>query len=156
MVNKIDRSILELKMTGEEMYQNFVKVVDCVNVVISTYQGEDMGDLQVDPSKGQVAFGSGKDCFALTVTRFARLYAAKFGTSYDKLMVKFWGDNYFDAKAKKWTKEDRDADGKLLKRGFTQFIMDPICQLCNAIIENDKEKYSKMITTLGIQLTQEE
>jgi elongation factor 2 len=34
--------------------------------------------------------------------------------------------------------------------------MDPICQLCNAIIENDKEKYSKMITTLGINLTQEE
>lgn len=45
MVNKIDRSILELKMTGEEMYQNFVKVVDCVNVVITTYQGDDMGDL---------------------------------------------------------------------------------------------------------------
>lgn len=42
MVNKIDRSIMELKMNGEEMYQNFVKVVDCVNVVISTYQGDDM------------------------------------------------------------------------------------------------------------------
>lgn len=156
MVNKIDRSIQELKMNGEEMYQNFVKVVDCVNVVISTYQGDDMGDLQVDPSKGQVAFGSGKDVWAFTVTRFARLYAKKFGTSFDKLMNKFWGDNFYDASQKKWTKEDRDSEGKLLKRGFTQFIMDPICNLCNAITEGDKDKYTKMITTLGIQLTQEE
>jgi len=28
VVNKIDRSILELKSDGEAMYQNFVKVVD--------------------------------------------------------------------------------------------------------------------------------
>jgi len=34
-------------------------------------------------------------------------------------MDKFWGDNFFDAKTKKWTKDDKDADGVLLKRGFT-------------------------------------
>lgn len=61
MVNKIDRSILELKLDGEQMYQNFVRVVDMVNVIISTYQQEDMGDLQVIPNKGSVAFGSGKE-----------------------------------------------------------------------------------------------
>mmetsp|Transcript_71188 Transcript_71188/g.98901 ORF Transcript_71188/g.98901 Transcript_71188/m.98901 type:complete len:167 (+) Transcript_71188:107-607(+) len=38
MINKIDRSILELKLDGESMYQNFVRVIDCVNVIISTYQ----------------------------------------------------------------------------------------------------------------------
>ena len=43
MVNKIDRSILELKLDGEAMYQNFLRVIDMVNVVISTYQSEDMG-----------------------------------------------------------------------------------------------------------------
>lgn len=37
MVNKIDRSILELKLGGEEMYQNFVRVTDMVNVIIDTY-----------------------------------------------------------------------------------------------------------------------
>lgn len=45
MVNKVDRSILELKLDGESMYQNFVRVVDMVNVIISTYQSEDMGEL---------------------------------------------------------------------------------------------------------------
>lgn len=38
MVNKIDRNILELKLDGEAMYQNFVRVVDQANVIISTYQ----------------------------------------------------------------------------------------------------------------------
>lgn len=38
MINKIDRAILELKHDGETMYQNFVRVIDNVNVIISTYQ----------------------------------------------------------------------------------------------------------------------
>lgn len=56
-----------------------------VNVIISTYQSDDMGELLVDPAIGSVAFGSGKECWAFTVTRFARIYASKFKTSYDKL-----------------------------------------------------------------------
>jgi len=45
MVNKIDRSILELKLDGEAMYQNFIRCIDMANVIISTYQQDDMGDL---------------------------------------------------------------------------------------------------------------
>jgi len=41
-----------------------------------------------------------------------------------------WGDNYFDAKTKKWKKEAVNDEGKELKRAFCQFIMDPICKLC--------------------------
>jgi elongation factor 2 len=37
MVNKIDRQILELQNDAESMYQNFIRVVDMVNVIISTY-----------------------------------------------------------------------------------------------------------------------
>jgi len=35
-----------------------------------------------------------------------------------KLMNKFWGDNFFDAKAKKWKKEGVSDEGKPLKRAF--------------------------------------
>lgn len=45
MVNKIDRQILELKADGETMYQNFVRVIDMVNVIVSTYENEEMGNL---------------------------------------------------------------------------------------------------------------
>lgn len=38
MINKVDRAIIELKQDGEQIYQNFVRVIDMVNVVVSTYQ----------------------------------------------------------------------------------------------------------------------
>jgi elongation factor 2 len=56
-----------------------------------------------------VAFGSGKECWAFTITKFARIYAHKFNTDYNKLMDKLWGDNYFDAATKKWTTDNQDA-----------------------------------------------
>ena len=40
MVNKIDRSILELKLDGEAMYTSFLRVIDMANVTISTYASE--------------------------------------------------------------------------------------------------------------------
>jgi len=49
-----------------------------VNVILDTYQSEDMGSFLLDPALGSVAFGSGKDCWAFTLTKFARIYAKKF------------------------------------------------------------------------------
>ena len=49
-----------------------------VNVIISTYQSEDMGDLLVNAENGSIAFGSGKECWAFTLTKFARIYSSKF------------------------------------------------------------------------------
>jgi len=84
------------------MYQNFLRVIDMANVVISTYQCEDMGETLCDPSTGNVAFGSGKDQWAFTLNKFARIYSKKFGISYDKMMIKLWGDNFYDGPNKKW------------------------------------------------------
>jgi len=156
MVNKIDRSILELKLDGEAMYQNFLRVIDMANVVIATYQSEDMGEIMCDPSQGNVAFGSGKDQWAFTITKFARIYAKKFGIDLDKMMNKLWGDNFFDAPAKKWKTQDTDDNGKTIRRAFAQFIMDPICKLCNSIMDGLKDQYEKMLTSLGVELSQED
>jgi elongation factor 2 len=42
MVNKIDRGILELQVNGEEMYQTFLRVIESVNVIVATYEDEEM------------------------------------------------------------------------------------------------------------------
>ena len=81
MVNKVDRAILELKMEGEEIYQQFLKVIDNVNITIGTYQSEDMRDLTCDPIKGNVAFGAGKDQWAFTLRTFARIYSKILNTN---------------------------------------------------------------------------
>jgi len=84
MINKVDRVILELQMDAEDIYNQFVKVIDNVNVIISTYQTEDMGDISVKAEEGSVAFGSGKDQWAFSTTKFARFYASKFNMDSTK------------------------------------------------------------------------
>eukprot|EP00828_Plagiopyla_frontata_P040441 TRINITY_DN548_c0_g1_i9.p1 TRINITY_DN548_c0_g1~~TRINITY_DN548_c0_g1_i9.p1 ORF type:complete len:838 (+),score=120.31 TRINITY_DN548_c0_g1_i9:135-2648(+) len=156
MVNKVDRQILELRHDAESMYQNFVRVIDMVNVIISNYQGEDMGDLTIDPSKGNCAFGSGKECWGFTLTMFARIYAKKFNTDRNKMIEKLWGDNYYDSATKKWKKNDTDENGKTLKRAFCAFIMEPLVRLARAIIEGNMDQMDKMLKVVEVQLKQEE
>lgn len=57
--------------------------------------------VQVYPDKGTVAFGSGLHQWGFTLKKFAKIYAAKFGTQEEKMMQKLWGDWYFDAAGKK-------------------------------------------------------
>jgi elongation factor 2 len=64
-----------------------------------------MEDLLCVPTKGNVCFGSGKDVWGFTLTKFARIYAKKFGTEMEKLRERLWGDNFYHAKEKKWKKE---------------------------------------------------
>lgn len=157
MVNKIDRGILELQVDGETMYQNFMRVIENANVIISTYECSDMGEeQQVNPINGTVAFGSALFGWAFTVTKFAKVYAKKFGIDREKMMEKLWGDNYFDQKAKKW-KNYKDADdGSELKRAFVSFIMEPVIRLCKATMNGEMEKVDKMLKTLEINLKQDE
>lgn len=54
MVNKMDRALLELQLQQEDAYQNFARTIESVNVVISTYRDELLGDVQVYPTKGTV------------------------------------------------------------------------------------------------------
>jgi elongation factor 2 len=152
-VNKIDRGILELQVDGETMYQNFQRVIENANVIISTYECDDMGESQqVDPTNGTVAFGSALFGWAFTLTHFARLYAEKFKVPLDKLMKKFWGDNYFSPAKKGFTTED---DGKL-PRAFCQFLMTPIINLIRACMNSELEKVWNMLDKLNINLNTEQ
>ena len=152
MVNKIDRPILELKTDSESMYQNFVRVVDMANVIICNYEQPDMGDLMVYPNKGNVAFGSGKECWGFTLTRFARMYAKKFKVDEAKMMERLWGDNYYDAEGKKWKTDNTDDNGKPLKRAFCTFVMDPIIKLARAVMDGNKEQYNQICESVGVEL----
>lgn len=116
-----------------------------------------MGELLVRAEEGSVCFGSGKDCWAFTLTKFASIYSKKFGNvEIEKLRKRFWADNYYDAKGKKWIKDEVTDEGKKLKRAFVSFIMDPICKLCQSVIKGDKEKYDKLLASLEIKLNSEE
>ena len=161
MCNKLDRVIAELQLDPEEAYHKLMKSVESVNVIIATYPDEAVGDIQVYPNQGTVAFGSGLQQWGFTLRKFARLYAKKFGIDETKMMERLWGDYFFDAENKKWAKTDkkdeRKAQGKKpLKRAFVQFVLDPVYGLYRALNEGRTEKYMKMLDTLGVTLTSEE
>jgi len=152
-MNKVDRCILELQMEPEDMYQRFRNSIENVNVIIATYNDELMGDNQVLPELGTVAFGSGLHGWGFNVERFAKIYAAKMGVDKEKMMKRLWGESFFNAKKKTWTNVMQpEGCDKPLPRAFCQFIMTPINQLMRAIMDDQKDKYSKMMETLGIVL----
>merc|ERR1711988_449596 len=152
MINKMDRIILELQAELEDTYQNFVKILENANVIIATYNDEALGDCQVFPDAGTVAFGSGLQSWAFTLNHFANLYAAKFKTDADKLMKKMWGNNFFDVKSGKWSKKESDTN----VRGFCKFVLEPIFKMFKLIMDGKKEKYTKLINMCGVNLTSDE
>ncbi|KAI5298398.1 Transcriptional regulator, partial [Ascosphaera pollenicola] len=126
-----------------------------VNVIIATYFDPHLGDCQVYPEKGTVAFGSGLHGWAFTVRQFAVRYAKKFGVDRKKMMERLWGDNYFNPKTKKWSKTG-EHEGKPLERAFNQFILDPIFKIFSAVTHSRHQEVLNVCDKLEVKLTNEE
>ncbi len=78
--------------------------------------------LQVNASDGSVGFGAGLQGWAFTLKQFAEMYGEKLQIKPAKLMKRLWGDNFYNPKEKKWSKEPKE--GSI--RGFNMFVLDPI------------------------------
>ncbi|KAH0627802.1 hypothetical protein JD844_008216 [Phrynosoma platyrhinos] len=156
MMNKMDRALLELQLDPEELYQTFQRIVENVNVIISTYgEGETgpMGNIMIDPVIGTVGFGSGLHGWAFTLKQFAEMYVAKFAAKGEKaqlaaadrarkvedMMKKLWGDNT-QINASSYVAQIRAL-------GFKVF---------DAIMNFKKEEASKLIDKLDIKLDAED
>ena len=156
IINKVDRALLELQVEKEDLYQSFSRTIESVNVIIATYIDKALGDVSVFPDKGTVAFGSGLHGWAFTIRQFAQRYAKKFGVDKAKMMERLWGDNYFNPKTKKWTKNGTTEDGKPLERAFNLFILDPIFKIFDAFMKGKVDDVVALATKLEIKLTAEE
>ena len=145
-MNKMDRALLELQLEPEDLYQTFQRIVENVNVIIATYADDSgpMGVVRVDPVNASVGFGSGLHGWAFTLKQMAEMYAAKFNVSVDKLMNKFWGENFFNPKTKKWSKNKEEDN----KRSFCMYVLDPIYMVFDAIMNFKKEETSKLLSKL--------
>ncbi|GLJ52608.1 hypothetical protein SUGI_1119670 [Cryptomeria japonica] len=153
-VNKIDRCFLELQVDGEEAYQTISRVIESANVIMATYEDALLGDVQVYPEKDTVAFSAGLHGWAFTMTNFAKMYAKKFGVDELKMMEMLWGENYFDTATRRWT--STNTGSRTCKRGFVQFIYEPIRQIIDGCMNNEKDKLWPMLQKLGIAMKNEE
>lgn len=155
-MNKMDRALLELQLEQEDLFQTFQRIVENINVIIATYGDETgpMGDVKVEPSRGNVGFGSGLHGWAFTLKQFSEIYSEKFKIDVDKLMRRLWGDNFYNPKSKKWAKA-RDDSGDF-KRSFCMFVLDPIFKIFDAIMNYRKEETNKLLEKLNIVLKGED
>ncbi|KAJ5499265.1 hypothetical protein LT330_000164 [Penicillium expansum] len=154
-INKVDRALLELQVSKEDLYQSFSRTIESVNVIISTYFDKALGDVQVYPDRGTIAFGSGLHGWCFTVRQFAVRYAKKFGVDRKKMLERLWGDNYFNPKTKKWTNKS-EHEGKTLERAFNQFILDPIFKIFAAVNHNKRDEIFTLLEKLEVSLTNDE
>ncbi|KAL6283225.1 hypothetical protein ACE6H2_014154 [Prunus campanulata] len=153
-VNKMDRCFLELQVDGEEANRAFQRVIENANVIMATYEDPLLGDVQVYPEKGTVAFSAGLHGWAFTLTNFAKMYASKFGVDESKIMERLRGENYFDPATKKWT--SKNTGSATCKRGFVQFCYEPIKQIINTCMNDQKDKLWPMLTKLGVTMKSDE
>ncbi len=78
--------------------------------------------LQLNPSKGNVAFGSGLHGWGFTLRQIAAFYAAKLGVDEKKLLKKLWGNHFYNPETRQWAKSPQ----KGYVRGFNKFVLEPI------------------------------
>lgn len=160
MINKMDRIFLELQLSPEEAYKGFLRTIEEANVLISTYQDENaMGDLQVHPSEGTIAFGSGLHGWAFRLSDFVEMQSKNKPLDQEgkaRLSRHLWGDHFYEETTKKWYTTPIH-EGKQLERGFCRFVLKPIYTLFDTIVQQqDQDKTLNMIQKLGIKLTNEE
>nr|GFA00586.1 elongation factor-like GTPase 1 [Tanacetum cinerariifolium] len=126
VLNKIDRLILELKLTPLEAYAKLFRIVHEVNGIVSTYKSEkylfdidsiiqsgtrEMGDEGIEfikddeedtfqPQKWNVVFACALDRWGFGICEFADFYASKLRASAGTLQKALWGPRYFIPKTK--------------------------------------------------------
>jgi elongation factor 2 len=147
MLNKIDRL---LDTDPEEVYHQFCKVIEEVNSIIELYDTHEMGDIRLDPRKGNVAFGSGMNKWAFTLSTFARQFEKKLKVDANKLTNRLWGESYHHEG--KWTTENVTQDGKPLTRSFVKFILEPIWMLARTIRDGNKDKIKGLLEKVELEV----
>lgn len=172
IINKIDRAILEQKLEPEKLYLRLKQIIEQVNYFIGIYssvkQEDESQDSEpdenrhgfsrkdqfecslLDPTKGNVAFAAGKDGWAFTLSQFAEIYNKKRKNSSTSLINKLWDDNFYDSTKNKWQQYVEAQDGTKLKRGFVQYVLEPIYKVLGICMENNFDELEKFNEKLDI------
>lgn len=139
-------------MPAEEAYQAFSRAIECANVIIANYRDDLLGDISVDPCRGTVGFGSGLHGWGFTTEVFANFYTAKLGLKRVELMHKLWGESYMSKKGKFFKAQYNKKSGKKRERTFCKLIMEPIAALSEAVMQEKKEVYTKILEEINVTI----
>lgn len=88
--------------------------------------------LQVDPIKGNVAFGACQSGWSFTLQSFAQLYCDVYGAALDpkEFARRLWGDIYFQPTTRKFKKSPPERDSQ---RTFVHYILTPLYKIYSQV-----------------------
>nr|GEV50737.1 elongation factor-like GTPase 1 [Tanacetum cinerariifolium] len=180
VLNKIDRLILELKLTPLEAYAKLLRIVHEVNGIVSAYKSEkylsdvdsiiqsgtgEMGDEGIEfikddeedtfqPQKGNVVFACALDGWGFGICEFAAFYASKLGASAGTLQKALWGPRYFIPKTKMIVGKKGLALGSKARPMFVQFVLEPLWQVYEAALDTNGDKgiLEKLIKSFNLSV----
>eukprot|EP00474_Spongospora_subterranea_P005945 CRZ06403.1 hypothetical protein [Spongospora subterranea] len=165
VLNKMDRLIVELKLSPSEAYHRCRQVIEQVNALVSTFHTADLmsaafnTDLADDyhdqivfsPELGNVAFASASEGWAFTIKDASRFYSKLLGMNEDALLKVLWGEFYYNPKTKSLS---RKATNTISQPMFVQYVLTSIWQTyecVNAAIV-DTDKIDKLIAKLSLSV----
>ncbi|KAI8141466.1 P-loop containing nucleoside triphosphate hydrolase protein [Fennellomyces sp. T-0311] len=176
VLNKMDRLIVELKLTPGEAYLHLNRILEQVNAIMATFftgdlmedearkveaeklnkdwvgEERDDSDIYFDPSKGNVIFSSAVDGWAFRIQQFASIYFKKLGFKESVLQQCLWGDYYFDSKAKR-VLQHKHLKGRNLKPMFVQFVLENIWAVYDSVVvQQNRERTEKIVASLNIKV----
>uniref|UniRef100_A0A8C4NMM2 Uncharacterized protein n=1 Tax=Eptatretus burgeri TaxID=7764 RepID=A0A8C4NMM2_EPTBU len=152
-INKIDRLMLELKLPPTDAYYKLRHIVDEVNGLLSLYSDSEVG-MMVSPLLGNVCFASSQYGLCFTLGSFAKLYAdCHEGINFQEFAKRLWGDIYFNAKTRKFSKKPLASNSQ---RSFVEFVLEPLYKIFSQVVGDVDVTLPATLEELGVHLTKEE
>lgn len=150
LISKVDRLITELKVPPTDAYFKLRHTIDEVNSLIQLHSGNTAA-FQVDPIKGNVAFGACQSGWSFTLLSFAQLYCDVYGAAMDpkQFARRLWGDIYFQPTTRKFKRSQPD---KTSERTFVQYILTPLYKIYSQILGEHESSVKKMLDEFGVYL----
>lgn len=167
ILNKIDRLILELRFSPTEAYQHICRIIEQVNVIMSSMftgdalmkdqSGESWGNenetnesLFFSPEKGNVVFASAVDGWAFGLGYFAQKFAQKLDLPMAKLRRCLWGEYYFNPKTKSVQKKPYSSSAVPM---FVQMVLEPIWDVYQAVHQSNDGRLQQILRSLKLRKT---
>ncbi len=130
IINKVDRLITEMRMSPDNAYEQFKKIIRDFNTLVETYAPSEYKKIwRVNPRQGTVAFGSAIQRFGLTIPALAEIWHKKTGQPIDVLIKNLW-----------------------MKKNFVEGVLKPTYAIYQKAEEKDIESLKKIAEQLTLHV----
>lgn len=152
MLSKVDRLVLELKLSPIESYYKLRNIIDEVNSIGVKLSNEYNVDFDlVSPELNNVIFSSQVFNFVFSLNSFSVLYFERFkvkNQDHTEFAKRLWGDIYYiDGKFKRKLPSGSSKTEFATLRTFVTFILDPIYKIAIRSITLDAAELKDFLST---------